>query len=48
VLLDLWIGTPVLLWGGIAVFAVAAAVGFWWFRGLYPSGAGGAPAAPAV
>ena len=48
VLLDLWMGTPILVWGTIAGFALTAALGFWLFRGLYPSGATADPASAAV
>ena len=49
ILLDLWGDRPVLLWGAIAAFAAAAAVGFWRFRGLYPAGSdsSGSSASPA-
>ncbi len=42
VLLDLWIGKPVLLWGAVASFALVAAAGLWRTRRLYPWGTGAA------
>jgi MFS family permease len=36
-LLDAWIGRPMLLWGTIASFSAVAAAGFWRVRNLYPS-----------
>jgi MFS family permease len=39
VLLDAWIGRPILLWGAVAAFSALAAIGFWRTRRNYPAGA---------